>query len=230
MYTYCLYCECGKSSYVGGALHAILGCQTIIPKQVQHTWSRGRMINRIHDLMPGYLFLYHKDPINISVCQQTQGVVHCLRTTDGQYELQDTDKGFALVMLERKGILGKTQVVEKDGRLELTPKSFRGAKVQILRVDHRNSRMQLEIHFLRQTIKTWVEYEIVKPEEDEAEEKPAEGLEPTGELAEENRLDETERSEGVQAEGLELPEGLQPEEERSDGAEKPEGEHAEAAP
>ena len=229
MYTYCLYCECGKSSYVGGALHAILGCQTIIPKQVQHTWSRGRMINRIHDLMPGYLFLYHEEPINISICQQMQGVVRCLRTTDGQYELQDTDKSFALVMLERKGILGKTKVFEKDGRLEITPKSFREAKVQILRVDHRNSRMQLEIHFLRQTIKTWVEYEIVKPEEEEAEEQAAEGLQPAGEPAEEKRLDEPEQFEGVPSDGLEPSVELKPEEERPDGAESPEGEHAEAA-
>ncbi len=169
MYTYCLYCEAGKSSYVAVALMAKLGCQTIIPKHVQHTWDKGKMINRIHNLLPGYLFLYSDEPLEVSSCQRTQGVVRCLRDGEGQYELQGKDEEFALFLLDRKGIIGKTQVTENNGILEIGPKSFRGADVKITKVDRRNTRMQIEIRFLRQIIRTWIEYEIIEPTETEQE-------------------------------------------------------------
>ena len=165
MYTYCLYCEAGKSSYVAVALMAKTECQAIIPKQVQHTWDKGKMVNRIHNLLPGYLFLYSDEPLEISVCQRTQGVVRCLRSSEGQYELQGKDEEFALFLLDRKGIIGKTQVTERDRVLEIGPESFRGADVKIAKVDRRNTRMQIEIRFLRQIIRTWIEYEIVESEE-----------------------------------------------------------------
>lgn len=159
--TYCLYCEAGKSGYVAVALKAKTGCQAIIPKQVQHTWDKGKMVNRIHNLLPGYLFLYSEEPLEISNCQRTQGVVRCLRDGEGAYELQGKDEEFALFLLEKKGIIGKTQVTEKDGILEIGPKSFGGANVMITKVDRRNTWMQIEIRFLRQIIRTWIEYEIV---------------------------------------------------------------------
>lgn len=169
MYTYCLYCEAGKSGYVAVALMAKLECQAIIPKQVQHTWDKGKMVNRIHNLLPGYLFLYNEEPLEIFALLKTPGVIRCLRSGEGSYELQGTDEEFALFLLGKKGIIGKTQVTEKDGILEITPQSFRGADVNITKVDRRNTRMQIEIRFLRQMIRTWIEYEIVKPEEKEQE-------------------------------------------------------------
>ena len=165
MYTYCLYCEAGKCGYVAGALMAKTGCQAIVPKQVQHTWDKGRMINRIHNLLPGYLFLYSEEPLEISECKRTQGVVRCLRDGEESYELHGTDEEFALFLLDRKGVIGKTQVTESGGILEIGPQSFRGADVRITKVDRRNTRMQIEIRFLTQIIRTWIEYEIVHSEE-----------------------------------------------------------------
>lgn len=161
MYTYCLYCEAGKSRYVAGAFMAMLDCRAIIPKRIQHTWSGGRMVNRIHDLLPGYLFIYSDTPVEIPIYQYTPGVIHGLRNSSGQYALQGEDEAFALFLLEKEGIIGKTQVTKKDGVLEISPDSFRGMNVSILRVDRRNSRMQIEIVFLRERIRTWVEFEIV---------------------------------------------------------------------
>ncbi len=149
---------------------AKLGCQTIIPKQVQHTRDKGKMVDRIHNLLPGYLFLYSEEPLDISECQRTHGVIRCLREgKDGQYELQGKDEEFALFLLEREGIIGKTYVTEENGMLEISLKSFRGADVKITKVDRRNTRMQIEIRFLRQIIRTWIEYEIVGSDEAEQE-------------------------------------------------------------
>lgn len=162
MYTYCLYCEAGKSKYVAEMFMALLDCKAIVPKQIQHTRSNGREVNRIHDLLPGYLFLYSETPINLPIFLWMPGVIRGLRNSGGEYVLQEADEAFALFLLEKKGIVGKTSVTAKEGRLEISPDSFRGMDVSILRVDRRNSRMQIEIRFLRQKIRTWVEFEIIQ--------------------------------------------------------------------
>ena len=43
--------------------------------------------------------------------------------------------------------------------------AYRGVTAKILKVDRRNMRMQVEIPFASRSVKTWVEYEIVKEAE-----------------------------------------------------------------
>lgn len=171
MYTYCLFCETGKSKYVAGEATAHFGCKVIIPKQIQHTWSKGQMINRIRELLPGYVFLYSEELIHPSWTFRIPGVIRFLRTTDQKYELTEADEAFALFLLQADGVIGKTKVVRgEDGRLEISRESFKGAKVTILKVDHRAQRMQIEIWFAAQRIRTWIEYEEVSTESEIQEE------------------------------------------------------------
>ena len=167
MYTYCLFCRTDKVRYIACETQDMFGCRSLVPKQVQHTWSRGKMVNRIRDLFPGYLFLYSEEPLAISCFWQIPGVIRCLRSSDEYYHLSGTDDAFAGYILESRGIIGKTRVLERDNRLELGPEAFGGAKVSILRVDRRAQRMQIEIRFARQTIRTWIEFEIVSEKESE---------------------------------------------------------------
>ena len=62
MYCYCLFCETGKCDYVARAAMQAFPCRAISPKQIQHTWSKGNMIDREQDLLPGYIFLYTEEP------------------------------------------------------------------------------------------------------------------------------------------------------------------------
>ena len=167
MYTYCLYCEAGKCGYVAIALASKMDCQVIIPKQVQHTWDKGKMVNRVHNLFPGYLFLYSEQPLEMSHCLKIPGVVRCLSTGEDSYELHGTDEKFALFLLDKNGIIGKVLVTEQDGMLEISPESLRRADVSIIKVDRRNTRMQIEIRLFRHTLRTWIEYEIAEAKEQE---------------------------------------------------------------
>ena len=38
---------------------------------------------------------------------------------------------------------------------------YKGVQAQVLKVDRRNMRMQIELPFAGRSVKTWVEYEIV---------------------------------------------------------------------
>lgn len=163
MYTYCLFCETGKCGYVARAVTQKLPCRTISPKQVQHTWSKGKMVDIVHDLLPGYVFVYaENEPLDVTALRSVQGIIRCLSSHDRQYELTGSDEQFALMLLQKDGVIGKTKVYKEGQMIRICEGAFEGVETKILKVNRRNVRMQIEILFASQKIKTWVEYEIVK--------------------------------------------------------------------
>ncbi len=163
MYTYCLFCETGKCGYVAKTLAKRLSCRAIYPKQIQHTWSKGKMVDIEHDLLPGYVFLYLEDtPLNVASLYQVQGIIRCLSSTDKQFELTGSDESFALMLLHKDGVIGKTQVYQEGQMIRICEGVFEGVETKILKVNRRNMRMLIEIPFAGRAVHTWVEYELVK--------------------------------------------------------------------
>ena len=126
MYTYCLFCETGKCEYVARAAMQAFPCRAISPRQIQHTWSRGAMIDREHDLLPGYVFLYFEEALQFpQELRKVDRIIRCLRDTDQTYELKGGDEEFAMMLLRKDGVLGKTQVTENDGMFTVSDESLR---------------------------------------------------------------------------------------------------------
>ena len=166
MYTYCLFCETVKCDLVARLLEICFPCRAISPKKVQHTWGKkGKKVDIVHDLLPGYVFLYfEEEKPSISQFRMMNGVIKCLSDTDKHYELTGADETFALSLLQHDGVLGKTRVYQEGDRIRICAGVFDGMQTRILKVDRRNTRMQIEIPFAKQMIKTWVEYEIIEPD------------------------------------------------------------------
>lgn len=141
------------------------GGKALRPKQIQHTWAKGGGTrDTVNDLMPGYVFLYCSEKADVTVLNTLQGVIRCLSSTAGEYELTGQDEQFALMLLEKDGVIGKTRVYREGQRIKIAGGAFEGVTAKILKVERRLSRMQIEIPFASQMVKTWVEYEIVEPE------------------------------------------------------------------
>ena len=165
MYTYCLFCETNKTEFIAKTISEMTGCRALCPKQIQHTWAKGGGTRDIvNDLMPGYVFLYFTDKADVSLLNSMQHVIKCLSSTAGEYEMSGQDEQFALMLLEKNGVIGKTPVYREGQMIRMAGGAFEGVTAKILKVERRLSRMQIEIPFARQLVKTWVEYEIVEPE------------------------------------------------------------------
>ena len=163
MLTYCLFCETIKCDLVARSIEQDLGCVAFSPKRVQHTWSAGKMVDIVHDLLPGYVFVYaEREPLDIRRVQATQGVIRCLSTADKQYALSGSDERFALMLLHNKGVIGKTKVYEEGQRIRVCEGVYEGLETRILKVDRQKGRMQIDIPFANRHIRTWVEFEIVE--------------------------------------------------------------------
>ena len=164
MYIYCIFCATESCDKVAIAARELFGCEAISPKQVQHTWVKGRMIDRVHHLLPGYVFLYFQEKVrNIAQFHMVSGVIRCLCDTSKEYELTGDNERFALMLYHKNGIIGKTKVYQEGQLIRVCRGAFEGLETKVLKVDHRCSRMQIEIPFAMRPVKTWVEYEIVSP-------------------------------------------------------------------
>ncbi len=163
MYTYCVFCETQKCKSIAAQAEQLFDCRAISPKQVQLKWVKREAIRECHDLLPGYIFLYAEEPIaNPQTIRHIPGVVRCLSDQEHRYVLQDGDEKFALMLLQKDGIIGKTRVYQEGEMVRICEGAYAGLETRILRVDRRSMRMQIEIPFGGMQVKTWVEYEMVK--------------------------------------------------------------------
>ena len=168
MRCYVIFCDTTKCKSIAKRIAEHLNCRAIYPQQVQHTWSQGQMVDIPRDLLPGYIFLYVDEDINDSDLRASisganvSGIYYCLHYNDGTYALQGIDEQFALLLLHNDGVIGKTKVYQVGDRIVLQKGAYAGVDTKILKVDHRNRRMQIEIPFANMMIKTWVEYEMVE--------------------------------------------------------------------
>ncbi len=163
MYIYCLFCETQKCRSVVRAVTQRIPCRAIYAQQIQHTRSQGKMVDIAHDLLPGYVFLYLEDkPLNMALLWTIDGVIRCLSSMGKQYELTGSDEQFAIMLLRKDGVIGKTAVYQEGQMIRICEGAFEGTETKILKVNHRNMRMQIEIPFADRQIRTWVEYEIVQ--------------------------------------------------------------------
>ena len=67
------------------------------------------------------------------------------------------------MLRQRGGVIGKTQVYAEGDRIRLKEGSFAGVEAEILKVNRRNTRMQIRLTFAGNPVCPWVEYEIVEP-------------------------------------------------------------------
>ena len=126
------------------------------------------MVDLESDLLPGYVFLYFEQKQErIELFSLMDGVFRCLGKPDDGYELTGSDERFAMVLLNHHGMIGKTKVYREGQRIRVCRGAFEGLETKILKVNHRNSKMLIEIPFANRSVQCWVEYEIVEASETE---------------------------------------------------------------
>ncbi len=164
MYTYCLFCETASCVYLAKIAEAILPCKAIQPKQVQHRLKKGKVNDVIRDFMPGYIFLYFdENPFpEIMRLLIIPGVHRFLGDSNNKYVLTGIDEQFALMILEKEGVIGKMQVFEEGQMLHLAKSDIDIFDITILKVDRRKCRMKIRFNFVDNQVTTWVEFEITK--------------------------------------------------------------------
>ena len=164
MVAYCLFCETQQCPAIACRIEATLPCRAIYPQMEQLKWVKRQPIRERHPLLPGYIFLYaEKELEHPEDLTRINGVLRRLGTKDDRWTLRDEDEAFAMMLLQKDGVIGKTPVWQEGDTIHIRDGAYKGLSTRILRVDRRNKRMQIEIPFANRQVTTWVEYELIDP-------------------------------------------------------------------
>lgn len=167
MKAYCLFCQTGKCDIIRKIVDDVYTCHAIYPRQVQHIWQNGQLRSIPRPLFPGYVFIYFDEAENhekdLIELRKFPGVIRMLSDKCGHYVLSGKDEQLAMMLLERGGILGTTQVALENEKLHIRDGALAGLDATILKVVRRKSIMKIQISLADQPLTTWLKYEIVEP-------------------------------------------------------------------
>ena len=163
MYAYCFFCSTVKCQLVSTAIRQKFGHVAFSPKIVQRKWVKGSCREEVRDYLPGYVFVYAKRPIDdFREIRAMEGVLRALGQRDDDYQLTGNDRRFADMLYAHDGTIGIMKAYREGDRVKLAKEMLGGFEGEIIRLDSRKGRAQIQYNFDGGTYKVWVGYELIE--------------------------------------------------------------------
>ena len=163
LYAYCLFCRTQRCEKIARLLEAKGMVRAFSPRILQRQRVKGETIRKYTDFLPGYVFSFSEKPLmDYSVFFGIDGVIRKVGQADEKYELQGSDREFALELLEKDGIVGGMRMVKIGEDVMLDDPLFAGNRGKVTRIDYRKERARVDFTFRGNECHTWVALEDVK--------------------------------------------------------------------
>ena len=167
MYAYCLFCETQRCKAIAYQLmHCGITDQAFSPQIIKRQRTKGRNIDVLTDMLPGYVFLFSEKPLpSYAPFYGITGIIRRVGERDNGWALTDGDAEFALNLLRKDGIVGQVAVFKVGDEVCLDDPLFNGCAGRITQIDYRKQRARVEYHFARMDCFTWIAIEVIdRPE------------------------------------------------------------------
>ena len=162
MYAYCFFCNTAKCAMVAAAIRQKFGYVAFSPKIVQRKWVKGACYEERKDYLPGYVFVYAEAPIaDFREIRIMEGVLRFLGQRDDGYRLAGEDLQFARMLYAHDGTIGILKAYSEGDRVKLAKDMMGGFEGEIIRLDRRKGRAQIQYNFDGSSYKVWVGYEMI---------------------------------------------------------------------
>lgn len=162
MFAYCLFCNAARCTAIADHIERDYGCRAIQPKIVQQKWVRGKLSRETHDLLPGYIFLFAKEPIeSFSAFRDIDSVYRILGEVANGYRLANEDLAFAMALYGSGGTIDRFKAFREGDRVHLVKGAAGGMEGEILRLDRRG-RALVRCRFDDKSLDLWVGLEMVE--------------------------------------------------------------------
>lgn len=163
MYFYCFFCATVKCALVASAIRQRYGMTAFSPRIIQRKWIKGACFEEEKPYLPGYVFVCSEEPITDFVeIRMMEGVIRCLGQRSEGYQLQGDDLRFARMLCENNGVIGIIKTYKEGDRVKLLKSMMGGFDAQIIRLDARKGRAQLQYEFDGSSYKVWVGYDMIE--------------------------------------------------------------------
>ena len=163
MYFYCFFCATVKCALVASTIRQRFGMTAFSPRIIQRKWIKGACFEEEKPYLPGYVFVCSEAPIeNFVEIRMMEGVIRCLGQRDEGYRLQGDDLKFAKMLYEHDGVLGIMKTYREGDRVKLVQSMMGDFDAQIIKLDPRKGRAQLQYDFDGSSYKVWVGYDMIE--------------------------------------------------------------------
>ena len=163
LYAYCLFCRTQRCEKIARMLEVKGMVRAFSPRILQRQRVKGENIRKYTDFLPGYVFAFSaKQLLDYSIFFGIDGVIRKVGQADEKYELQGSDREFALELLEKDGIVGGMRMVKIGEDVTLDDPLFAGNRGKVTRIDYRKERARVDFTFRGNECHTWVALEDVK--------------------------------------------------------------------
>ena len=184
VFVYCLYCRTQRCERIAQVLEKKGIARAFSPQILQRQRVKGENIRKYMDFLPGYVFVFSGERLtDYSVFFGIDGVIRKVGQADEWYELQGSDREFAMELLEKDGVVGSMRMVKTGEEVTLDDPLFAGNRGKVTRIDYRKERARVDFTFRGNECHTWVALEDVKKAnvlKNEGDSHPKGGELPTG--------------------------------------------------
>lgn len=162
MNVYCVHYNTDRRVKIATFAEKVFGCEVINPRIIQRKWVRKDALEVVHDLLPGYMFLYSESAIDeIEILANVEGVYRILGSKQGGWRLYGSDRAFAEMLYRNEGEIGIVQAYWDEGRLKLMDRLFDSFDGAIVKIDRRQ-RALVQYMFDGRPFSVWVGYDVVQ--------------------------------------------------------------------
>ncbi len=163
MYVYCLFCRTQRCARIACLLEARGVKRAFSPRILLKQRVEGKNVHRERDLLPGYVFLFHEEPLaGWDMFSGIDGIIRRVGQADQGYEMEGPDRAFALSLLEKNGRIGAMKLTEAGEKVRLADPLFDGSEGVVTRIDYRKERARVDFRFEGNACHTWVAIEDIR--------------------------------------------------------------------
>lgn len=162
MYAYCFFCETQKCKYVVFSLEQRGVMRAFSPQIIRRHRVKGKNIDVMCDLLPGYIFAYSEEEFkDSSLFYGIDGLIRRIGSRETNYILTDADFDFAMNLYGKNGIVGQVTVFKIGNEVKLDDPLFNNCKGTITKIDYRKQRARVDYSFGGMDCYTWVACELI---------------------------------------------------------------------
>ena len=163
MKAYCLFCQTQKAMEVASILKIKGVHEAFSPQIVKRQRVQGENVERLYDLLPGYVFVYSEIALNTTqLMRGVSGIIRRLGRPEDEFLLSGGDYDFAIELYKKNGVVGALPVFRQRDKVYLNDPLFNGCSGKVTQVDYKKQRARVEFTFAGAECHTWIACEFLE--------------------------------------------------------------------
>lgn len=160
-YIYCLFCRSGSEQVIGREIETRFPhIRAIAAMQEKHKIKDGRYEIDRRRFLPGYLFLYTNEEIDVHAIHRMDRVYKILGDGQRMTELTGRDKTFAEWIWKCNGEIGISRIRTSENGFEVISGPMGYFMKEIVKLDKHTKNALVRMDFLEEKKEIWLAFEF----------------------------------------------------------------------